>query len=72
MKKKSKRLIDLDDLISQTEAARLRGISRAAISDLIKRERLQKVEIGGHVFLFRSEVEAFEDRRGWPKGKLRS
>jgi excisionase family DNA binding protein len=63
--------IDLEDLISQAEAARIRAVSRAAISDLVKRGRIGSVKIGGHLLLFRSEVEAFEDRRGWPKGKSR-
>lgn len=61
----------MEDLISQTEAARIRGVSRVAINNLIKRGRLRSVEIGGHIFVFRSEVEAFKDQRGWPKGKLR-
>jgi excisionase family DNA binding protein len=67
-----KKQIDLEDLISQSEAARLRGVSRAAISDLIKRRRLRSIKIAGHQLLFRSEVESFEDQRGWPKGKSRS
>jgi excisionase family DNA binding protein len=70
--KSKKKQIDLKDLISQAEASRLRGVSRAAVSDLIKRGRLRSVKIAGHQLLFRSEVEAFEDQRGWPKGKTRS
>ena len=69
--KPKKKQVDLEDLISQAEAARTRGVSRAAISDLIKRGRLRSVKIAGHLLLFRSEVKAFEDRRGWPKGKSR-
>jgi excisionase family DNA binding protein len=69
--KSKKKQIDLADLISQAEAARLRGVSRAAISDLIKRGRLRSVKIAGHQLLFRSEIESFKDQRGWPKGKPR-
>ena len=61
----------MSDLISQTEAARLRGVSRAAISDLVQRGRLRAVEIGGRRLVFRSDVESFESKQGWPKGKPR-
>jgi hypothetical protein len=45
-----------DDLITQAEAARLRGVSRAAISDLVKRRKLKVKRIGGLPFVSRSEV----------------
>lgn len=57
----------LSDLISQAEAARIRGVSRAAIRDLIRRERLRSVSIGGRELVYRSEVEAFEKERPGPK-----
>ena len=56
--------MDLDDLISQADAAELRGVSRASINELVKRGRLRSVEIGGKVFLYRSEVIAFEPQSG--------
>lgn len=46
----------LNDLISQAEAARLRGVTRAAISDLIKRDRIRAVEVGGRQLVYRSEI----------------
>lgn len=52
--------IDLDDLITQAEAAKLRGITREAIYNLVARGRLQTVEIGGQKFVRRSEVINFE------------
>jgi excisionase family DNA binding protein len=63
----------LRDLISQTEAAEMRGVSRAAIRDLVKRGRLRSVEVGGRPLVYRSEVEKFETlpASGWPKGKKR-
>jgi excisionase family DNA binding protein len=63
----------LRDLISQTEAAEMRGVSRAAIRDLVKRGRLRSVEVGGRPLVYRSEVEKFETlpASGWPKGKSR-
>jgi hypothetical protein len=45
-----------DDLITQAEAARLRGVSRAAISDLVKRRKLKVKKIGAVTFVSRSEV----------------
>jgi len=41
---------DISDLISQKEAAEMRGVSRSAIADLIKRGRLQVQEIAGKNF----------------------
>jgi excisionase family DNA binding protein len=49
----------MEDLITQAEAARLRGVTRSAITDLVKRGRLQSVEVGGRPFLSRAEVERF-------------
>jgi excisionase family DNA binding protein len=51
--------IDLDDWISQVEAARIRGVSKQAIAKLISRNRLSAREIGGRMLVRRSEVEAF-------------
>lgn len=62
----------MEDLITPTQAAQIRSVSRAAISSLIKRGRLRTFELAGRVFLYRSEVESFEPvRPGWPKGKPR-
>jgi excisionase family DNA binding protein len=76
MRKKEKnshdeKAADMSDLISQTEAAQIRGVSRAAISELVKRGRLRSVVVGGHTLLYRADVEAFESSPGWPKGKPR-
>ncbi len=49
----------MDDLITPAEAARLRGVTRSAITHLMKRGRLRVVEVGGRSFLDRSEVEGF-------------
>lgn len=56
--------IDYKDLISQKEAAEIRGVSRAAINELVKRGRLNVIEIAGKKFLRRSEVENFEGQQG--------
>jgi excisionase family DNA binding protein len=47
------------DWVSQAEAARIRGVSRQAISRLIKKGRLRVFQIGGKVLLNRAEIEAF-------------
>ncbi|WP_263349695.1 helix-turn-helix domain-containing protein [Acidicapsa acidisoli] len=49
----------LEDYISQAEAARIRGVSKQAIGDLIRRGRLTAVSVGGRKLVLRSEVEAF-------------
>ena len=49
-----------DDWVSQAEAARIRGVSRQAIAQLVKKGRLQVWPIGGRAFVLRSEVETFE------------
>ncbi|MBA3533798.1 MAG: helix-turn-helix domain-containing protein [Ardenticatenales bacterium] len=49
-----------DEWISQAEVARLRGVSRQAIYNLIKRGRISTLKIGGHIFVRRAEIESFE------------
>ena len=56
--------LNLEDLISQAEAAEIRGVSRASINELVKRGRLRSVDIAGRTFLYRSEVESFEPQPG--------
>lgn len=51
--------LPLEDWISQAEAARLRGISRQAISRLVKRQRLRTFVIGGTKFVSRTDVLNF-------------
>ena len=53
----------MSDLISQAEAARMRGVTRAAIRDLIRRQRLRSVTVGGRELVYRREVEAFEKNK---------
>lgn len=63
--------VDMSDLITQSEAAELRGVSLSAIANLVKRGRLDKVERFGKTLVKRSQVQALDDLRGWPKGKPR-
>jgi hypothetical protein len=50
---------DIEKLISQSEAARLRGVSKQAITSLIRRGRLTSVDVAGHTLVLRSEIESF-------------
>lgn len=59
--------VSLEDLITVTEAAKLRGVSRQAIHALIERGRLGSVNMFGRVLVYRSEVEAFEKETPGPK-----
>jgi len=62
---------DLDSVlwISQSEAARLRSVSRQAIAALVKKGRFRILEIGGKVLVHRQDVEAFEPQRPGPQPK---
>jgi excisionase family DNA binding protein len=51
--------IDPTEWISQAEAARLRNVSRQAIAKLVRKGRLQTLEIGGHTLVRRGEIEQF-------------
>jgi DNA binding domain, excisionase family len=58
---------DPSDWISQSEAARLRGVSRQAIALLVKRGRLPVLKIGGRALVRRKDVEEFSpDPAGRP------
>lgn len=61
-----------DELITQAEAAEIRGVSVSAINSLVKRGRIRSEERYGKVLVYRDEVESFKPvRAGWPKGKPR-
>lgn len=62
---------DIDDLITQADAARIRDVSREAIADLIARGRLQTVEVAGQRFVKRSDVENFTERKAGRPPKLK-
>lgn len=64
-----KKSTDLSELITPTQAARIRGVTRAAIASLIKRQRLHAIEIAGRPFLRRSEVENFSREKPGPKAQ---
>jgi len=49
-----------EDWISQSEAARLRGVSRQAISKLIKKGHLRTLLVGGYILVNRTDIENFK------------
>jgi excisionase family DNA binding protein len=55
---------DLTDWITQAEAARVRGVSRQAITILVRKGRLKILKIGGRTFVRRKEVEEFTPEPG--------
>lgn len=59
-KKKEKETDDMADLISQAEAARVRGVTRAAIQDLVRRGRIRSVSVGGRALVYLSEIVNYE------------
>ncbi len=58
-----------DDLITQADAARLRGVTRSAITYLITQGRLQTHDRYGMRFVSRREVEAYEPLKPGPQPK---
>lgn len=56
-----------EDLITQAEAARLRGVTRSAIAYLIAQGRLRTYERFGVTFVSRSEVEGYEPQKPGPR-----
>jgi hypothetical protein len=63
-----------EDWISQSEAARLRGVTRQAIASLIETKRVQTLEIGGRLLVRRQDIEQFEPKKAGrrPKAAKRS
>ena len=58
-----------EDLVSQATAARMRGVSKQAITGLIQRGKLTTVVIDDHVFLLKREVEDFKPDMPGPRPK---
>ena len=56
--------IDPEDLMSQAEAAKIRGVTHQAIVNLVRNGKLNTGEIGGKVFLSRKEVESYVPGKG--------
>jgi hypothetical protein len=59
----SKKDLAADQWVSQSEAARIRGVTPQAIENLMKKGRFRTLRIGGRVLLDRREVENYEPKR---------
>jgi len=57
------------DWISQAEAAELRGVTRQAISKLVRNGRLRTIRVGGHTLVNRADAITYRPR---PAGRPRS
>jgi excisionase family DNA binding protein len=64
----SKKELLAGDWISQSEAARIRGVSQEAIAHLIKKGRFRVLRIADKVLLKRQEVETYKTK---PTGRPR-
>jgi hypothetical protein len=60
-----------NDLIRQADAARLRGVSPAAIADLISRSRLKTYNVAGVQLVSRREVLNLERQTPGPKPRTK-
>lgn len=60
---------DLANLILQSQAAQILGITRAGVSWLVTNKRLRSEEVMGRKFVFRDEVLAYKAERAKAKGK---
>jgi excisionase family DNA binding protein len=52
--------ISTADWITQAEAARIRGVSRQAINNLVKKGRVKSVKVSSLVLVDRNDIENFE------------
>ncbi len=57
----------MSEFLTVAEAAELRGVSRAAIHELVQRGRLRSERMLGRVLLYKSEVVSFEKGKPGPK-----
>ncbi len=62
-----KRKKDDPELLTVSEAARLRGVGETAIRNLVYRGRLASVRLYGRVLFRREDIERFERERPGPK-----
>jgi hypothetical protein len=58
------------ELISQAQAARLRGVSRQAIAKFVKLGRIRTTKVAGRIFVYRSDIVNYQVRAvGRPRSK---
>jgi excisionase family DNA binding protein len=62
--------IDTEDLLTVSQAAEERGVSRQAINHLIRQGKLKAVEIAGKNFISRKALSEFEPDKGGRPSKV--
>ena len=62
---------DPAEWVSQAEAAAIRGVTRQAIADLLRKGRFKTLSIGGKTLLKRTEVEEFRPKPPGPAPKTK-
>jgi predicted DNA-binding protein (UPF0251 family) len=67
----SQQSVKPEDWISQAEAARLRGVTREAIHNLVKKNRFTTITIGDKTLMHRDEVENYQPQPSGRKPKKR-
>ena len=67
--KRKKKTYDPSKWISLMEAARVIGVTRQVIADLIRRRRLRTLAVGNKTLVLRSAVENFQPRPSAPTPK---
>ena len=71
LKRSPKETFEPAQWVSQADAAKMRGVSRQAIADLVAKGRFTTLSIGGKTLLRRSEVEDFKPKRPGPSPKAK-
>ena len=71
LKRFSKENLKPAEWVSQAYAAKMRGVTRQAIADLVAKGRFTTLSIGGKTLLRRSEVEAFKPKPPGPSPKAK-
>jgi len=56
--------VELNDLITQKEAAEIRGVTPQSINDLVKRGKLTTISLGKRKFLSRKQVKNYKPSIG--------
>lgn len=64
-----KKIINLGNLVTLSEAARRKGLVRQRIWAMVQAGQLTCYEIGGQPFVDINEVMAYQGKRGRPKRK---
>ena len=62
---------NIEDWVSLAEAARIRNVSRQAISKLVKKGKLKSMVIGGHVLVSKKQVINFKPQKSGRPKKIR-